>query len=296
MRAFISRTGGDVQGWYKANKAKLSPAAVAQIEPYLATLPKNLDSDEEPQGAKLQVGAFVALEDRPSASQGCYTGKAGDEAFGAHTYWTGADEGEDRAFDQAFLDRLALNCTAYPMMAAFCAWDGGRLQTYEENDAAYGPGLYPWGNTPEAAGFQNYPNPDSEFIKVGPGAITPGHAYGPCPECEEGRMNWSNSYQHPAEGVAAKPWDFAYFISPPGRFPLDKAPNGPMDMGGLMLEITASPGVTFSPGEPAVDPKYGAKVRWGRAGSWEGHQANNKKWQFAILTKYGKTGARCARD
>jgi hypothetical protein len=59
-----------------------------------------------------------------------------------------------------------------------------------------------------------------------------------------------------------------------------------------MMELTASPGI----GPSATDAQYGATVRWSRAGSWEGHQANYTKWQFAVMTKYGKVGGRCARN
>jgi hypothetical protein len=296
MRAFIERTKGDVKGWYTSNKATLSDAARGQIDPFVDRLPHDIDSegsdgsDGNAAGAKWQLGGTVFYEDRPSTSQGCYTGDANNQAFGAHTYWTGADEGEDRGFDQQFLDRLPLNCVPYPLMAAFCAWDGGRLQTWEENSAAYGPSSYPWGETPEAGGFGELDG--NAFTEKGPARYIAGQGFNSCPGCDRTIMNWSSTYQNPEGGNANKPWDFAYFISPPGRFPGDKGPGGHMDIGGDLLELTASPGV----GESATDPKYGATVRWGRSGSWEGHQANYTGWQFAIMTKYGKTGGRCARD
>ncbi len=61
-----------------------------------------------------------------------------------------------------------------------------------------------------------------------------------------------------------------------------------MDIGGLMMELTAT--------ASANDPKYGATVKWSRAGSWEGHPVNYGQYAFAVMTKYGKTGLRCARD
>ena len=88
-----------------------------------------------------------SLPHRPSDSQGCYVGNAANQANGSHTYWNGTLEQEDRGFDQAFLDRLPLNCVTYPMVAAFCAWDGGRVETFEEHSAAYGGATYPWGNS-----------------------------------------------------------------------------------------------------------------------------------------------------
>ena len=289
MRAFIERVNGDVLGWYEGNKASLSQTARNQIEPYKANLPSDLAT--YPTGANYQLGGFSILADRPSTSQGCYVGNANDKANGSHTYWTGALMGEDRPFGQAFLDRLALNCVPYPLAAAFCAWDGGRLQTWEENSAAFGPGNYPWGNAPVAGGFGVL---NGAWTQLGPAHFVEGQGFSPCPSCDITRMNWGSNYQSPPGGDA-KDWDYAYFISAPGRFAGDVGAGGHMDLGGIMMELTASPGVGY-PGAPAIDEKYGAKVRWSRAGSWEGHQVNYPRWEFAVMTKYGKTGMRCARD
>jgi hypothetical protein len=293
MRQFVTRTNGDVQGWYAANKASLSDKQRATIDPFVDKLPTDMDGDPSagPGGAIAQVGAFIYLADRPSTEQGCYTGNAGNQAFGAHTYWTtkAQDGDEDRAFDQAFLDRLSLNCVPYPMIAAFCLWDGGRLQTADEADEAYGGGNYPWGNSPVAAGFEN-----TDFAEVGPGAITAGVTLGKTSTGDTTMMNWSNVYQHP-QGDSGKPWDLANFIAAPGRFPKDVGPHGHMDVGANLMEWTSSDGRAIT-GDNGTDPQYGPKKRWSRSGSWEGHQANNPNWQFAVMTKYGKTGGRCARD
>jgi hypothetical protein len=294
MRAFVERVNGNVAGWYNENKGSLSAKAVAQIEPFTGDLPTDLVEVHN------HLGGTALLPDRPGATQGCFTGSAANPANGAHTYWTPdapglpAEDREDRAFDQAFLDRLPLNCVPFPILAAFCAWDGGRVQTWEENSKAYGPGFYPWGNAPETYGFDDAAGVWQEF---GPAATRPGAgAPAPAPGADTTRMNWHYNYQFPEGGNAAKPWDYAYFISAPGRFPLDKGVNGHMDLGGIMMELTASPGINQPSGDPAIDPKYGAKVRWSRAGSFEVHQANYQQWQFAVLTKYGKQGGRCARD
>ena len=291
MRTFIERVNGNVLAWYENNKASLSQVARDQIEPFKSNLPTDLDT--YPTGANYQLGGLSILPDQPSTSQGCYVGNAGAKAYGSHTYWTpGNLMDEDRAFDQAFLDRLPLNCVPYPVAAAFCAWDGGRLQTWEESSAAFGPGAYPWGDAPAAGGFSLV---NQVWTQVGPAHYVEGQAINPCPGCDTSRLNWMNNYQHPAGGVPAKDWDLAYFISPPGRFAADVGAGGHMDLGGIMMELTASPGVAY-PGAPATHPTHGAQVRWSRAGSWEGHQVNYTRWQFPIMTKYGKTGMRCARD
>ncbi len=280
MRAFITRVNGDVKGWYTANKATLAdPAAAGQIDPYVENLPSDVDE------ANTHLGGYIFLKEEPSASQGCFVGNTQNPGQGAHTYWTGTVNGgtgddEDRGFDQAFLDRLPLNCVPYPIMAAFCAWDGGRLQTWEENSAAYGGGYYPWGNAPDACSF-------NAQGQVWGGAAMKGASFTPTvmPGCDTSRMNWFYNYQNPEGGNPAKDYDYAYFISPPGRFAEDHGAGGHMDIGGTMMELTASPGVNASD-----------RVRWSRAGSWEGHQANYTGWQFPIMTKYGKTGGRCARN
>jgi hypothetical protein len=282
MRAFIDRVDGDVLGWYESNKGALSAAAVSSIEPYKGYLPTSRTAGT--YAAEFALGGTTYLTDRPSNLQGCFVGNASNQAYGAHTWWNGTMEGEDRGFDQAFLDRLPLNCVTYPVMAAFCAWDGGRLQTFEENATAYGGSTYPYGNTPAPGGFREVNN---VFLQVGP--ATQSFTTTACPGCNSNVLNWSYNYQFPAGGNAAKPWDYAYWISAPGRFPMDAGPGGHRDIGGLMIELTSTPGNN-------ADPKYGPTVKWSKQGSWEGHGVGYANYEFAIQTKYGKTGGRCARD
>ena len=287
MRAFVERTNGDALGWYQSNKASLSPAQVGQIEPYKSYLSSDLASF--PYGANYQLGGTIYLPQRPSQSQGCFVGSAANPAYGSHTYWNGTLENEDRGFDQKFLDRLPLNCVTYPMLAAFCAWDGGRLETNDEHAAAYGGSTYPWGNTPAAGGYATV---GGVFQLYGP-ATAP---TGACPSCDPNRVNWNISYQFPEGGNAAKPWDYAYFMSAPGRFPMGAGSAGHQDIAGLQMEITASfttnDTTTDFNGQSVTQPK----VKWSKNGSWEGHAVGYAGFEFAIMTKYGKTGGRCARD
>jgi hypothetical protein len=37
-------------------------------------------------------------------------------------------------------------------------------------------------------------------------------------------------------------------------------------------------------------------MKWSKQGSWEGHGVGYANYEFAIMTKYGKTSGRCARD
>ena len=107
------------------------------------------------------------------------------------------------------------------------------------------------------------------WTKVGP--ATSGFTQSACPTCNDTWMNWSMNYQNPNGGNAAKPWDLAYFISPPGRFVNDFGPNGHMDVGGDMMELTA----TQTSNQTATDFDGNSvtevRVRWNKSASFEGH-------------------------
>src|SRR4051812_813831 len=152
MKAFLGATHGDVRSWYAKNKAKLRADAVAQIDPYIAYLPSDLWT--YPYGAYEQVGGTIYLPERPSTSQGCFVGDAKNPGYGSHTYPLPAGfEPEARGLTDAQLAAKSLNCIAYPLAAAFCAWDGGRLQTKAEHDTAWGAAEHPWGAAPVPGGY-----------------------------------------------------------------------------------------------------------------------------------------------
>ena len=66
-------------------------------------------------------------------------------------------------YPQDVLDQKSQQCITFFMVAAFCAWDGGRMPTIAELDYAWDSGdptthLYPWGNTPVPGGWDKpYP-------------------------------------------------------------------------------------------------------------------------------------------
>jgi hypothetical protein len=177
------------------------------------------------------------------------------------------------------------------MIAAFCAWDGGRVETYEEHTAAWGTGTYPWGEEP-AGGYALL---GGSWKPFGPGAALQ-TKQSACPSCDTARANWHDAYQFPVGGNPSKPWDYAYWISAPGRFPLGANAAGHQDLAGLLMEITATADgamtTTDFTGKTVTQPK----LRWTKSGSWEGHRIGNDTFEFAVMTKYGKTGGRCARD
>lgn len=288
MRAMIERLNGNVLGWYEANKAKLSQTNRNQIEAYKSFLPS--DKASSPYGAEYQVGGTIYLPKRPSISQGC-AAKVGD--YGSHTYANNL-EGDVRGLTQDDLDSRALNCVPYPLLAAFCAWDGGRLQTMAEHDAAWGGNLWPWGNSPTPGGYRlingawtlvngyyepTQPNGGAQFNQ-------------PCPTCNDSYANWQNNYQYYMTGNgAANPTDYAYWINAPGRFPNGNGAGGHADLAGNLMEITADTGT--------VDDTDGGgnqiRIKWTKNGSWEGHAMRFPDFAFSFMTKYGKAGGRCAR-
>jgi hypothetical protein len=286
MRSFMSATGGDVRGWYAQTKASLRADAVAQIDPYVGYLPTNASG--YPWGVEDQLGGFIYLPAEPSASQGCYVGNAKSPGYGAHTYplAAGAD-GETRGLTAAQLAAKALNCVTYPLAAAFCAWDGGRLQVKDEHDAAWGSGTYPWGTGPSPGGYATVKG-QWTLIDSATGKA--------CPTCDTTHANWSYSYAHPATQRNGAFWDYALYVGEPGRLPKGDGSLGHADLAGNLMELTAtfdgtSTTTTDYRGQSITLPN----VRWTKNGSWEGHPIGYDAWTFPILTKYGKTGLRCAR-
>ena len=283
VRAMVDRLKGDVKGWYTTNKATLTPAAIAQIDPWVEMLPAGLTG---PYGIAEQLGSNIYIVDKPSAVQGCQV-----ITTGTHTFWLSDTDNMSfgdgpQGYSKDVLDTKPVNCITMPMAAAFCAWDGGRLQTFAENKEMYGTGTYPWGATPVPGGF------GSTGLVVGPATAGFGDPVtGPplCPTCNTDYMNWHNNYQFP-DISKTQPKDFSYFISAPGRFQTDKGPLGHLDAGGDMLEWTGTD-VGF------VDDKGRSPTfKWGKQGSWEGHPPGNEGYSFTPMTKYAKASLRCAHD
>ena len=286
MRTFMNATNGNVRGWYASAKKTLRPDAIAQINPYVGYLPTNLNG--YPWGAYAQLGSFAYLPHMPSNFQGCFVGNAANPGYGSHTYPLPAGfESETRALTTNQLASKALNCVTYPLAAAFCAWDGGRLQTQAEHDAAWGPATYPWGMAPIPGGYRTINN---VWTRVS--AVT-GQ---PCPTCDTTLVDWSYSYQFPFQPLNNAEWDYALYILEPGRLTRGRGPKGHADIAGNLMELTATfdgrrTTTTDFNGNTVMQPN----IRWTRNGSWEGHGIGSAGWSFPIMTKYGKTGIRCAR-
>ncbi|MFO0666244.1 MAG: hypothetical protein U0174_19980 [Polyangiaceae bacterium] len=272
IREFISRTNGDARSWIQAHPTAQIPPA---LYPYLP------DGMEGQYGAYQQVGNTVFFSDRPcpGCGQGCWVGPQAQNAYGHNNFWW--DDATQqarygaipRAFTKEQLDVKTMNCITQVMLAAFCAWDGGRLATAAELLEAWGPDAYPWGNSPAYSDF------NAKYTNWNPWSTT----------------LFSNPpfrYQFPLAQNPAQT-DQSFAIAAPGRFVNDKhAMNGDafMDLAGNIIQITA----TIYNNDDAAHLNL-PTAGW-VGGSWEGHWGGRGTWgPYNVLTKYGKAGGRCAR-
>ena len=328
MRAFVDAVNGKVRD-YISNPARKPDW---WNDAWTAYLPNAWDGTGIPNGEHINIWSTYAqlaggiIHDEP-ANQGCWIGAAEYGSYGHPTFYVPKDahmkggvmvdgaaniygDGYSRWLTQAELDRKALNCTTWVMLAALCAYDGGQLISRQEYDFIYdvdgtGPvSPYPWGTTPNAGGYADV---GGQWTKVGPASSG---STNPCPACEDDWVNWSFNYQYPPlpGGNPDFERDQAYFIASPGRFPkgasrpLNADPKSRVqDIAGLMIEATrtmtgsASYKLTFGNDAAGDDRTVTLNdVVW-RGGSWEVHGLTST-WankQFNIVTKYGKTGSRC---
>jgi hypothetical protein len=132
MRAFVERTNGNLRA------AMTGQANFPQS--LLSYLPTTRDEVDE------RMGPYPVYDETTGgfAIDGCYIAGGG-----ARTWW--ADRPDDPTkMGRDQLDEKALNCVNTAMVYALCSWDGGRLSTAAEVQAAWrGPDnrKYPWGNT-----------------------------------------------------------------------------------------------------------------------------------------------------
>lgn len=183
MRAFVERTQGDVRGFVRGlgEDPRWRPE-------WDELVPSNMDE------ANWELGPF-------GYRNGCY-----HDGEGARTYWmpdavNAAFPDKPHTYSQDILDAKALQCVTFAMLQAFCIWDGGRLASIEELDAAWGPAYYPWGDdewTPERA-IHNY------------------------------------TYGYPEDRL-----DNTAYIAAPGRAPAGNGPYGHADLAGLVFQISSS--------------------------------------------------------
>lgn len=250
MRAFIERLNGDVKTFVgtlpaaKWNTAwtALVPGSIDDANAMLGPYWTNAPNDTDP-----------TTESKRSCSSG---------SFGGHTYWTPGDTKQD--FTQDELDPKGLNCVGWHLMAAFCAWEGGRLPSLAELKNAYTNGTnsgYPW---------TFHDNASYDASKM------------------DARLNHQFSYGYPDKATrrfnGTTPWDVTWYVSPPGRFPLGWNKDN-IEVAGNLLQW-------INNGEYMIELNF----------SWERHGggATSSNWKTSTAPEapngYYAIGARCAYD
>jgi formylglycine-generating enzyme required for sulfatase activity len=268
MRAMVERLGGNVRGWIQANRPEgFSPA-------WDAFLPSQMDDPANGftgyDGVYQQLGPWTFY---PAAggNRGCNVEGPGARTFRApdaiNQRW-----GDMQRYPQNALDEKALNCVSHYMMAAFCAWDGGRLPSVAEIRYAFTGGedrTYPWGNAPPPAGWDNAYGFDPD----GKGFGTKSPANG-----DLTRANHKYNWWSPAARIDN---DYSVYLAPPGRFPAGNGKFGHADLGGLVHQWTAE--------------RTDTQATFFRNGSWENHAVQNGTTTRDPRAKYYAIGGRCAR-
>jgi len=353
MRRFLDAVNGNVKAWVQANRANiLAPNQLPDtLDDYLPagwTQPDSGPVECDPDGAggdaprQCNYGALAQVSgyrynNGPGGDNGygCYmgTGASGSRTFymtDAERALMGNAEGQ-HVVPRERVEEKALTCVTYYMLAAFCAWDGGRLETFAEYNAAYGGASgsgrrFPWGAevASRSLGFatsggnttvgptNNYPDPPpaaqagvNNYSVFNQNLST---AQKDALLLRLTRANHSWNYQGtilfdylaPLQGRAsaalpestvAQANDQSVAVAPPGRYPMGAGRYGHRDLLGNVLEMTATPGVATPTGNR----------QWGRNGSFETshYDANTmlgyNGYNFDPRTKYGRTGGRCAR-
>lgn len=265
-------------------------------------------------GVYRQLGNATVFPDRPrpNVDSRCWIGEETWQ-FAHPTYWGNAEwQGHGgsgaRRFGQEELDVKALNCVTQVMLAAFCAWDGGRLPTAAElGTEAWGASTWPWGASPDvtdvmpgAAGAATFPGRTERLVRM---TRADGTYDAAAPLFNV--TNWRPTaaftipdvrYTFPL--VAPASWtqnDRAYMVASPGRMVNDvrvgAGDDGFRDLAANLMEVTADH-------RSADDANHGAfpRVRWvggsfaGEPVTRLGHEAEGN-----VLTKSSQLGGRCVR-
>jgi hypothetical protein len=254
------------------------------------------DPGKGQDGVYQQLGPIHYGAAEAGGNEGCLTSQVGN----ARTYRLPDDVNtklfaDVQQYPQDVLDQKSQQCVTFFMVAAFCAWDGGRMPTITELDYAWDGGdptthLYPWGNTPVPGGWDKpYP-----FDPTGKGFGTPQPA-----GSDMKRANYRYNFWMPANiqciGDDPAKCDYSVYIAPPGTFPNGNGPFGHSDLAGNVYNVALPMG-----GTPGSDPAT-RTVGLNRTGAFDGHGIPNKHpiqgfRTWASTNKYLAVGGRCARD
>ncbi|MEA2749912.1 MAG: hypothetical protein QOI41_4055 [Myxococcales bacterium] len=306
MRVFIEKTKGDVRGFIQANRPSwFEPAWDAWVPNKMddgtaVTGTSHLfDPGKGQDGVYQQLGPIHYGAAEMGGNEGCLTKEVGN----ARTYRLPDDVNTNlfadvQQYPQDILDQKSQQCITFFMVAAFCAWDGGRMPTLDELDYAWDGGdptahTYPWGNTPIPGGWNTpYPTDPAKGGFSG-SKVTPAGS-------DQTMANYRYDFWMPSSmlciGDDPAKCDYSVFIAPPGTFPKGDGPFGHSDLAGNVYNTALPMG-----GTPGTDPAATKRtVGLNRTGAFDGHAIPNKHpitgfrtWQ--ATNKYLAVGGRCAR-
>ncbi len=322
MRTFLTAVKGNVRGFIQGERAKNPTFNGATMDAnwdlYLPTAMTGCEQDgscavneisdyamfEDMSGLHPDLPAYTGLyssayrqlggtvfHGQGTTLQGCRL-----DAPGTHAYWMDKTTqtnyfGDNQAeFSQPVYDEKPMNCVPYLMAQAFCIWDGGRLETFPEWQAAWGPAAYPWGATPQPKGQKSatfnayrYPTATDAILRSHLGDMAYDQSLIPSATQSIEYADYTYSYEYPNLIM----YDYIVFLDAPGRVK-GRGPAGHADVLGPMMEETST-------GSFGADPRT-SSAWWTANGSWEGHgYSKNVIWTgFSLTNKYGKQSMRCA--
>lgn len=300
MRAMITGTGGDVRGYIQAHRPdwwepSWDPMVPNKMDDGTAVTGSNHTFDEGKgfDGVYQQLGPIHYGVEGPG-NEGCLTKEIGN----ARTYRLPDDVNKNlfndvQQYTQDVLDKKSLQCVTWYMVAAFCAWDGGRMPTLDEINFAFDNGApaqhkFPWGNTPAPAGWNDAYDTEADAKKFGKVTPTGG---------DQAFANYRYNFFEPAKRLCVGTTtncDYTIYVAPPGRFPKGDGPLGHSDLVGNVYDLAGPPN-----GPAGSDPTL-RTVPLARTGAFDAHPIPNThpandsgKWN--ALQKYLAVGGRCAR-
>ena len=211
MRGMVERLSGDVRTFVKTLPATYWNQSWNDL------VPSTLDEANTILGPYWEGAPNDPDRNQPDGSWSKYSCWSGGVT--GHTYKV-PNDGSD--FTQADLDPKAINCVGWHMANAFCQWEGGRLPTAAEFASAISNGKttkWPWGNTDPDFGADDASHQDPHG-NHGFDYVTPN-----IPAPKTIRLDDGSVFVR----------DAAYYMAPPGRYPLGYSATGVADLVGDMI-------------------------------------------------------------
>ncbi len=300
MRTFVTKTNGDMRGYIQAHRPSWWDAA------WDAWLPNVMDDGtavtgtghlfapgQGQDGVYQQLGPIHYGEAEAGGNEGCLTKETGN----ARTYRLPDDVNANlfadvQQYPQDILDQKPMQCATFFVLAAFCAWDGGKPPTLDQLDYAWDKGepdthLYPWGMTPAPGGWDNpYPFKPTTFGTVAP------------PGSDQTYANYKYNFWMPATMLCGNDedgkCDYSVYLAPPGRFHKGNGPFGHSDLAGDVYSIAMPP--TSTPGQDPTTLQGGLA----RTGAFDNHAIPKQHpvggfRTYKATNKYLAVGVRCVR-